>query len=197
VEGGVRLDVVTCISIARQRLRKRVKTNTQNNISSVPGGSMLCSLVTHGKHLSARQAWLQWDIRCWAMDVFSVGSVARLYSGSLFVLGGGVEYLHCSPARRTRRRKGKSGIWGGKIWPRVPRDSGPKMTALARARSNYKQQTRPLVRESTLYQQTRNCLKITTIWSWAPEGCFIPRKTGRLTVGRNIRLRLRLRLSID
>jgi hypothetical protein len=30
------------------------------------------------------------------------------------------------------------------------------------------------------------------IWSQAPDGCFIPRQTGRLTVGRNIKLRLRL-----
>jgi hypothetical protein len=29
------------------------------------------------------------------------------------------------------------------------------------------------------------------IWSQAPDGCFIPRQTGLLTVGRNIRLRLR------
>jgi hypothetical protein len=30
------------------------------------------------------------------------------------------------------------------------------------------------------------------IWSEAPDGCSAPRQTGRLTVGRNIRLRLRL-----
>jgi hypothetical protein len=29
------------------------------------------------------------------------------------------------------------------------------------------------------------------IWLQAPDGCFILRQTGRLTVGRNIRLRLR------
>jgi hypothetical protein len=33
------------------------------------------------------------------------------------------------------------------------------------------------------------------IWSQAPDGCFIPRQTGRLTVGRNIRLRLNRQLS--
>jgi hypothetical protein len=36
-------------------------------------------------------------------------------------------------------------------------DSDPRMTALARARSNCKRQTRPLVREGAPYQQTRNC----------------------------------------
>jgi hypothetical protein len=36
-------------------------------------------------------------------------------------------------------------------------DSDPRMTALARVRSNCKRQTRPLVRESAPYQQARNC----------------------------------------
>jgi hypothetical protein len=75
-----------------------------------------------------------------------------------------------------RRRKGKSQIWGSKIWPRVLRDSDPKMTALARTSSNCKRQARPLVRESAPNQQTRNC--------------FVPRQTDRLTVGRNITLTL-------
>jgi hypothetical protein len=79
--------------------------------------------------------------------------------------GGGVEYLHCDPASRRRRRKGKSQIWDSKIWPRVLRDSDPKMTALARASRNCKQQTRPLVREGAPNQQTRNCQTIIKIWS--------------------------------
>jgi hypothetical protein len=36
-----------------------------------------------------------------------------------------------------------------------------------------------------------NSLTVIKVWSWAPDGCFIPRQTGRLTVGRNIRFRLR------
>jgi hypothetical protein len=67
-----------------------------------------------------------------------------------------------------------------KIWSRVPRDSDPRMTALARASSYCKRQTRPLVRESAPRKQTHNC----------PDGCFIPRETGQLTVGRNITLTL-------
>jgi hypothetical protein len=59
------------------------------------------------------------------------------------------------------------------------RDS--KMTALARASSNCKGQTRPLVRDSAPHQQTRNCLTVIKI-------CFIPRQTGRLTDSRNMRL---------
>jgi hypothetical protein len=50
----------------------------------------------------------------------------------LLPCGGGVEYLHRSPASRRRRRKGKSRIWDSKIWSRVPRDSDLTMTALAR-----------------------------------------------------------------
>jgi hypothetical protein len=46
--------------------------------------------------------------------------------------GGGVEYLHRDPASHRRRRKGKSQIWDSIIRSRVPRDSDPRMTALAR-----------------------------------------------------------------
>jgi hypothetical protein len=48
-------------------------------------------------------------------------------------LGGGIEYLHRSPASRRKRRKEKSRIRDSKIWSRVPLDSDPRMTALARA----------------------------------------------------------------
>jgi hypothetical protein len=117
--------------------------------------------------------WVEWII--WA---------------SLIPCGGGVEYLHRGLASRRRRRKGKSRIWDSKIWSRVPRHSDPRMTTLARASSNCKRQTLPLIRESAPHQQACNCLTVIKIWSWAPEGCFIPRQTRRLTVGRNIRLRL-------
>jgi hypothetical protein len=79
--------------------------------------------------------------------------------------GGGVEYLHRDPASRRWRRKGKSQIWDSKIRSRVPRGWDPRMTALARTSSNCKRQTRPLVRESAPYRQTRNCLTVIKIWS--------------------------------
>jgi hypothetical protein len=116
--------------------------------------------------------------------------------------GGGVEYLHRDSASRRRRRKGKSQIGDSKIWSRVPRDSDPRKTALARASGTYKRQTRPFVREGAPRNQERNCQTYCVfrmaikIWSQAPDGCFIPRQTGRLTVGRNIRLRLYLQSSI-
>jgi hypothetical protein len=66
------------------------------------------------------------------------------------------------------------------------------MTAVARANSNCKRQTRPLVREGATHQQTRNCLTAIKIWPWAPDGCLKPRQTGRLTVGRNITLTMTL-----
>jgi hypothetical protein len=56
-------------------------------------------------------------------------------------------YLHRDPASRRRRRKGKSQIWDSKVWSRVPSDSDPRTTALARASSIYKRETHPLVRE--------------------------------------------------
>jgi hypothetical protein len=71
--------------------------------------------------------------------------------------GGGVEYLHRDPASRRRRRNGKSQIWDSKIWLRVPRDSNPRKTELARASSIYKRQTRHLVKEGTPQKQDRNC----------------------------------------
>jgi hypothetical protein len=55
-----------------------------------------------------------------------------------------------------------------------------------------KRQTCPLVRESAPHQETRNCLTVIKISSEAPDGCFTPRQTGRLTVGRNITLTLTL-----
>jgi hypothetical protein len=96
--------------------------------------------------------------------------------------GGGIEYLHRDPASR-RRWKGKSRIWDSKIWPRVLRDSDPKITALARASCNCEQQIRPLVREGAPNKKTRNCQTVIKIWLWAPDVCFIPRQTGRLDSG--------------
>jgi hypothetical protein len=94
---------------------------------------------------------------CWT-ECFVFGSRALIKG---HVIDSQVEYLHRNPASRTKRRKGKSRILDRKMWSRVPRDSGPKMIALARTKSNYKRQTRPLVRDSAPYQQTRNCLDVT------------------------------------
>jgi hypothetical protein len=60
------------------------------------------------------------------------------------------------------------------------------MTALAKTCSNCKRQTRPLLREGAPHQQTRNCLTVTKIWPWAPDGGFTTRQTGRLTIVSNI-----------
>jgi hypothetical protein len=38
------------------------------------------------------------------------------------------------------------------------------------------------------YRQNRNCLTVTKIWSWAPDGGLTPGLTGRLTVGRTVTL---------
>jgi hypothetical protein len=78
--------------------------------------------------------------------------------------------LHRDPASRRRRRKGKPQIWDSKIWSRVPRDSDPRETALARASSIYKWQIRPLVREGAPQKQDHNCQTVINIWSWAPHG---------------------------
>jgi hypothetical protein len=46
----------------------------------------------------------------------------------------------------------------------------PRKTAMARASSIYKRQTRPLVREGAPRKQDRNCQRVTNIWPWAPDG---------------------------
>jgi hypothetical protein len=63
------------------------------------------------------------------------------------------------------------------------------MTALARASSNCKRQTRPLVREGAPHRQTGNCLTVAKIWSCPSRG-LTPRQTGPLTVGRTVTLTL-------
>jgi hypothetical protein len=124
--------------------------------------------------------------------------------------GGGIKYLH--RARASIRDDGKgtqcSGVYlghpvpgGYKYGDLAPQVGGisrtgtikycleSRGTALARTSSNSKLQTRPLVRKGVTKQQTRNCLmKISRRnknWSRVPDGCLIPRRTGRLTVGRN------------
>jgi hypothetical protein len=106
--------------------------------------------------------------------------------------GGGVECLHRDPASRRRRRKGKSRVWDSKIWSRVPRDSYPRKTALARASSIYKWQTHPLIREGAPQKHDRKCQTVKNIWSWAPDGGSTPRLTDWLAVSRNVTLTLTL-----
>jgi hypothetical protein len=71
-----------------------------------------------------------------------------------------------------------------------PKGLGPKKIALAMASSIYK---RPVLTSERAPHKNKNVTvrQVIKIWSYAPNGCFIPRETGRLTVGRNIRLRLR------
>jgi hypothetical protein len=60
-----------------------------------------------------------------------------------------------------------------------PAGLGLEKTALARASSNCKRQTRPLAREDVLHQQTRNRLAVTKIWSWVLDGGLTARQIGR------------------
>jgi hypothetical protein len=43
-----------------------------------------------------------------------------------------------------------------------------------------KRQTRLLVRESAPPKQACNCLTVIKNWTYAQDGCFIPKQTGRL-----------------
>jgi hypothetical protein len=65
------------------------------------------------------------------------------------------------------------------------------MTALAWASSRFKRQNRPLVRESAPHQHALNCLDNNKNLIVSPRSVLYSKTAGRLTVGRNIRLRLR------
>jgi hypothetical protein len=104
----------------------------------------------------------------WKMThIISHGCIIRNILKFMLMIpcGGGVEYLHRNPVSPRRRRKGKSRIWDSKVWSHVPRDSDSRMTALARASSNCKRETHPLIRESAPHQQSRNCPTVIKIWS--------------------------------
>jgi hypothetical protein len=91
------------------------------------------------------------DVMCfvWGTNWISIFCSCELQPSSWPVWRRG-QYLHRRPACHTRRQKGKSRIWDSKIWSRVPRDSDPRMNALAGASSNCKWQTHPLVRKDVV-----------------------------------------------
>jgi hypothetical protein len=72
------------------------------------------------------------------------------------------------------------------------RDFDPRVTALARHRSNCTVNYRPVLSSEREQQnkKTRNCLKEISRrkknWSRVPDGYVIPRQTGQLTVGRKL-----------
>jgi hypothetical protein len=98
--------------------------------------------------------------QCFRCDPHRGVILKKIKLTSSISYGDGVEYLHRSSASRRTRQKGKSRIWDNKIWSRVPRDSNPRMTALARTSSNCKRQTLRHVRGGAPHQQTRNCLTV-------------------------------------
>jgi hypothetical protein len=64
-------------------------------------------------------------------------------------------------------------------------------TALARTSTNSKLKTRPLVREGSTkitnpQLSKKNISRRNKNWLRVPDGCLTPRRTGRLTVGRNL-----------
>jgi hypothetical protein len=73
-----------------------------------------------------------------------------------------IKYLVMSPRRGSTPRQTDWLTVSRKVtltlteWSRVPRDSNPRKTALARASSIYERQTRPLVRKGAPQKQDRN-----------------------------------------
>jgi hypothetical protein len=142
--------------IARQQLCERLDcaTVSRGHVTSV--FPQVTSHTPHrarcyatlGKHPFQTRLRCQATVRTRCVFCWSDGEFIRETGipKKAYLCGGGVEYLHRDPASRRRRRKGKSQIWDSKIWSRVPRDSDPRKTALARASSIYKKQTCLLVR---------------------------------------------------
>jgi hypothetical protein len=82
-----------------------------------------------------------------------------------------------------------------KVWARVLWVLDLRVTALARPSINCtdKFQSRPLVREGVLQEESRKCLTIFLMevkenGLGVPDGGLIPGQTGRLTVGRMLTL---------
>jgi hypothetical protein len=96
------------------------------------------AMQRRGKHVSAtmNQHSTIEELLETMLSTRSIPTVYQSLKFSSIPCGGGIEYLHHSPASPRRRRKAKSRIWGSKQWSRVPWDSDPRMTALARASSN-------------------------------------------------------------
>jgi hypothetical protein len=78
----------------------------------------------------------------------------------------------------------RSRIWDSKISSRVSRDLDPKMTALARARSNCKRQIHPLVREGAPHQQTRDYLTVIKNLVVSPRWVFYSKTHWPTVCGR-------------
>jgi hypothetical protein len=112
----------------------------------------------------------RWNLPYHEVHWRSVGTIpVELSNVNLNIKFSG-RYLHRGPASRRRRRKGKSQIWNSKIRSRDPMYLDPTKSALARASSIYKRQTRPVAREGTSQKQDRNCQIVINIWTWAPDG---------------------------
>jgi hypothetical protein len=111
--------------------------------------------------------------------------------------GGGLEYLHRSPASRKATERETNLIWEIYIWCRAMCDLDPRVTSLAKPRSTCTSNllTRSLVREGAPYlrmQMSEDSFLRSEIklLSRVPDGGLIPGQTVRLAVGRKIGLTL-------
>jgi hypothetical protein len=87
-----------------------------------------------------------WSVpRCYKQDMLGLGVGSNTFTVTLHVVGGD-----------------EKGSLESEVVKYGHKSNG---TALARASNNCKRQTRPLVRESVPYQQTRTCLTVRKIWS--------------------------------
>jgi hypothetical protein len=126
------------MSITRQRLGKQVSASTDTQATTEKLLGIVFS-VRSARSGNKRRELVNWY---WYLVPYPCG--------------GGVQYLHRDPASRRRRRKGKSQSETVKYGLKSQGNSDPRKTALARASSTYKRQTRPLVGEGAPQEQDRN-----------------------------------------
>jgi hypothetical protein len=88
------------------------------------------------------------------------------------------------PCESWEATKGKSRTRDDGVWSRVPRNSDTRSTALARAGNGCGRRTRPLVGGG----RPASASPRLSVYQWWKSECFVPGRTGRLTIGRNMRL---------
>jgi hypothetical protein len=143
-------------SIARQRPDSHVSYTTQVMLSwQRPGESLFSQQREERFH---DNGGINYSIRCSLVGKPSSYGRGQNCTHTCVEAGSNTSTV-------TLRVVGKFQIWDSKIRSRVPRDSNPRKTALARASSLYKRQIRPLVREGAPQNQDRNCQTVINIWS--------------------------------
>jgi hypothetical protein len=128
-------------------------------LSTLVSARFICVSVTTDMRITTEEYTYCWN-EC---SVFGSREVIKGSQTSAWGYNRVTQFLEDINTGTWSSKLGESQIWDSKIRSWAPPDSDLRMTALAN--SNCKRQTRPLVRESAPYQQTRKCLTVIRMWS--------------------------------